>query len=155
MEFGGRYLLAAPRAAVWAGLNDADMLKAAIPGCRRIAWTGPDALELEIRVDLGVVHPVFAGDLGLSHVVPAERYRLSGRGRGGLLGLAHGAADIVLEDRPAGTELAFRAVGGGSGQVMRLGRALIGNSAQAVIDGFFTRFAAAMGIAIATLEPPE
>jgi carbon monoxide dehydrogenase subunit G len=153
MEFGGRYLLAAPRGEVWAALNDTEMLKAAIPGCRRIEWTGQQALEVEIRVDLGVVKPVFTGDLTLSDVEPAARYRLAGRGRGGLLGLAHGAAAIVLADRPEGTELSFLAEGGASGQIMRLGRALIGNRAQHVIDGFFERFAAAMGIGIVALDP--
>lgn len=153
MEFGGRYLLAAPRQEVWAALNDVEVLKAAIPGCRRIEWTAPAALELEIRVDLGPVHPVFSGDLTLSDIVPAERYRLSGRGRGGLLGLAHGAADIALADSDMGTELRFVAEGGASGQLMRLGRALIGGSAQAVIDGFFERFATAMGVEIVPLAP--
>jgi uncharacterized protein len=155
MEFGGRYVLAAPRFAVWAALNDTEMLKAAIPGCRRIAWTGETTLELEIKVELGIVHPVFAGDLTLSDIVPAGSYRLSGRGRGGLLGLAHGAADIVLADHPEGTELRFIAEGGASGQIMRLGRALIGHSAQRVIDGFFERFAGAMGVAITVLPPNE
>ena len=153
MEFGGRYLLAAPRMAVWSALNDAEMLKAAIPGCKRIAWTGADSLELEIKVNLGVVHPVFAGDLRLSDIVPAERYTLSGRGRGGLLGLAHGDADIDLTDVGDQTQLRFVARGGASGQVMRLGRAIIGNSAQQVIDGFFERFAEAMGTEITVLAP--
>jgi len=153
MEFGGRYLLAASRHRVWAALNDTEMLRAAIPGCRRIDWTGAAALELEIKVNLGIVHPVFTGDLTLSDVVPAERYRLSGRGRGGLLGLAHGAADIALADRPEGTELSFLAEGGASGQLMRLGGALIGDSARSVIDGFFERFAAAMGAPILSLDP--
>ena len=153
MEFGGRYVLAAPRLSVWTALNDTEMLKAAIPGCRRIAWTRPDSLELEIKVDLGIVHPVFSGDLTLSDIVPAERYRLSGRGRGGLLGLAHGAADIVLADHPEGTELRFVAEGGASGQIMKLGRAIIGSTAQHVIDGFFERFAAAMQVGITVLAP--
>ena len=153
MEFGGRYLLNAPRAVVWAGLNDTEILKAAIPGCHRIAWAGETALELEIKVNFGVLHPVFAGDLSLSNIVPAEHYTLAGRGKGGLLGLAEGAADITLRDADAGTELGFAAKGGASGQIMRLGRALIGNSAQRVIDGVFERFAAAIGVGITALDP--
>lgn len=154
MEFGGRYLFAAPRQGVWAALNDAQMLKAAIPGCHRLDWIESDRLALEIRVNLGVAHPVFSGDLTLSNVVPAQFYTLAGRGRGGLLGLAHGAADITLADSGGGTELAFLAQGGASGQLMRLGRGLIGSSAQKVIDGFFERFAAAMGVGLTPLEPP-
>lgn len=155
MDFGGNYVLAAPRTHVWDALNNTAMLKAAIPGCHRIDWAGPDALELEIKVNLGVVHPVFKGDLALSNVIPAQRYTLSGKGRGGLLGLAEGAADIVLSDLDGATNLVFSANGGASGQIMRLGRAIIGNSAQRIIDGFFERFAAAMGVEITALPPGQ
>lgn len=153
MQFGGRYFFAATRGDVWMALNDATVLKAAIPGCRRIEWTGPETLLVAVEVNLGVLHPVFSGDLTLSVVQPAEQYRLAGRGRGGLMGLAHGAADIHLADRPGGAELRFAAEGGASGQVMRLGRALVGHSAQKVIDGFFERFALAMGVSLEVLDP--
>jgi len=151
MDFGGRYHIAAPRSAVWAALNDTAMLKATIPGCHRIEWSGEAALDLEIKVNLGVVHPVFKGELALSDIVPAERYTLSGRGKGGLLGLAEGSADIVLADHGEETLLVFAAKGGASGQIMRLGKAIIGNSAQKVIDGFFERFGAAMGADVTAL----
>ncbi|MEO5806254.1 SRPBCC domain-containing protein [Devosia sp.] len=153
MDFGGNYRLQAPRVAVWAALNDTAMLKAAIPGCHKIEWVGDTALDLEIKVNLGLVHPVFKGDLTLSNIVPAERYTLSGKGRGGLLGLAEGSADIVLADDGDATHLQFAANGGASGQIMRLGKAIIGNSAQKVIDGFFERFAAAMGVELELLAP--
>ncbi|MGV3651895.1 MAG: CoxG family protein [Devosia sp.] len=157
MQFGGHYLLGAPRDAVWSALNDAEVLRRTIPGCKSIAWTGPAALALDIQVNLGLVKPVFSGDLRLSDVEPAVRYRLSGRGRGGLMGLAEGAADIVLSDAEGGTRLDFTATGGASGQIMKLGRSLIGNSAQAIIDGFFQRFAAAMGTTLTVLPamPPS
>lgn len=152
MEFGGRYRIFASRAAVWAALNDPEMLKSAIPGCSRIAWAGPDSLDLEIKVNLGVVHPVFKGELLLSNIVPAQSYTLVGRGKGGLLGLAEGSADIELADDGEATLLSFAANGGASGQIMRLGKALIGNSAQRVIDGFFERFATAMGVEVVPLR---
>lgn len=151
MDFGGRYIIAASRVAVWAALNDAAMLKAAIPGCHRIDWSSDTSLDLEIKVNLGVVHPVFKGDLMLSDIVPAERYTLSGKGKGGLLGLAEGSADIVLSDHGADTLLVFAAKGGASGQIMKLGKAIIGNSAQKVIDGFFDRFGTAMGAKVTPL----
>ena len=151
MNFGGRYAIAASRDAVWVALNDTDVLKAAIPGCHRIDWSGEAALALEIKVNLGVVHPVFKGELTLFDIVPAQRYTLLGKGKGGLLGLAEGAADIVLSDLGPDTLLVFTARGGASGQIMRMGKAIIGNSAQKVIDGFFERFGDAMGAAVTPL----
>ena len=136
---------------MWEALNDTAVLKAAIPGCHKIEWSGENALDLEIKVNLGVVHPVFKGDLSLSGIVPAERYTLTGKGKGGLLGLAEGSADIVLSDSGEETLLVFTAKGGASGQIMRLGKAIIGNSAQKVIDGFFERFGEAMGAKVTPL----
>ena len=155
MDFGGRYIVAAPRDTVWAALNDTAMLKAAIPGCHKIEWATEDALDLEIKVNLGIVHPTFRGELSLSNIEPAERYTLSGRGKGGLLGMAEGSADIVLSDSGPDTLLVFAANGGASGQVMKLGKAVIGNSAQKIIDGFFERFGAAMGAGVTPLPPEQ
>ncbi len=151
MDFGGRYLFATPRAALWSALNDTAVLGACIPGCRRIEWVGPDALELDVQVDLGPVHPTFRGDLTLSNVCPAQSFTLTGRGRGGLLGLAEASADIALEDAPGGTILTFSARGGASGRIMKLGRALIGDRAQAIIDGFFTHAGAVMAVDVTPL----
>ena len=148
MEFGGRYLVSAPRLIVWKALNDTQVLKAIIPGCRRIDWTGETTLELEIQVNLGLMQPVFSGDLELRDIVPAERYTLAGKGRGGLLGKAEAAADIVLTDAGPDTRLVFTAKGGADGGIMRLGKSLIGSSAQKLIDGFFVRFGEAMGVEV-------
>jgi len=151
MDFGGRYLFGAPRASVWAALNNVEILRAVIPGCQSIEWTSPTNLDLRIKVNFGIVHPVFAGELELSNIHPASSYTLSGRGRGGVLGLAHGGADITLTDAPGGTILSFEAVGKADGGIMRLGRALIGNSAQKVIDGFFASIGAEMGAIVTAL----
>lgn len=151
MEFGGRYLFSAPRDRVWAALNDTAVLQAAIPGCSRLEWTGTTTLECEIKVNFGLVQPTFTGDLELRDIAPAIRYTLAGRGRGGLLGKAEAAADIALSDAPGGTELAFSANGGADGGITKLGKAVIGNSAQKVIDGFFERIGEAMGTAVTPL----
>jgi uncharacterized protein len=154
MDFGGRYRFGAKRAEVWAALNDAGVLGAVIPGCERIAWTSPTTLDLTIKVNFGLMHPRFAGELTLSDIVPAERYTLTGRGRGGLLGLAHAAADISLSDDSGGTLLSFTAAGKADQGIMRLGKAIIGNSAQKIIDGFFESIGREMGVNVTAL-PPE
>ena len=137
MEFGGRYRFGAGRQAVWRALNDTAVLKAVIPGCEGIEWTSPTTLDLIVQVSLGIVRPRFSGQLELSDVHPAEHYILTGRGKGGLLGLAQASARISLADDGAGTILVFAATGKADNGIMRLGRALIGNSAQKIIDGFF------------------
>jgi uncharacterized protein len=197
VDFTGSYLLLAERAAVWRALNDTAVLKQVIPGCHHIAWTSDTTLDLVLKVNLGVAKPKFGGELELSDVIAATSYKLSGRGRGGLLGLAHGAASIALRDfdlaenpdltdpgatlsdaRPGevvpdqfslarevipdhwpqhgmATVLQFNARGGGSGQIMALGKAVIGKSAQGIIDRFFIRFANAMDTSVISLPAPS
>lgn len=98
MEFSGTYLFFDDRQTIWRALNDTKTLKKAIPGCDSIEWNSPTQLDLIIKVNLGIMHPKFAGELELSDIEEAQQYVLSGRGRGGLLGLAHGSARITLKD---------------------------------------------------------
>lgn len=151
MDFGGRYLFGAKRADVWAALNDTKVLAAVIPGCQAIDWTGPDTLELSIQVNFGIVRPTFDGMLTLSKVVPAQSYTLSGRGKGGLLGMAQASAEISLVDAGDDTILTFEAIGKADGGIMRLGRAIVGNSAQKVIDGFFETIGKQMPASVTAL----
>ena len=151
MEFGGRYRFGASRLKVWAALNDAEVLKKTIPGCSHIAWLTDTTLEAAITVDLGVAKPTFKGDLEMIDVTPAETYTLAGRGKGGLLGLAHGSADVVLSDDGEDCILAFTATAGASNAIMKIGKALIGSAAQHIIDGFFRRFAAVMDVTLEVL----
>lgn len=153
MEFGGRYRVSAPRAQVWAALNDTEKLKTAIPGCRRLEWTGPGELALEVEVGLGVARMSFSGDLSLHDVAPAQAYTLSGRGHG-MLGRAEGAAKIALSDLGEDTELRFTAVGGADGALMKLGQTLLGRTAQKVIDHFFARFGETFGAEVTSLGSP-
>jgi carbon monoxide dehydrogenase subunit G len=150
MDFSGRYRFSAARHAVWAALNDTAVLKAVIPGCDAIAWTGPATLDLRIKVNLGIIHPVFSGELELANIIPAASYTLAGRGKG-VLGLAQGAADITLLDEGDATILSFAAEGSADGRIMQLGKKLIGNSAQKVIDGFFARIGEEMGVEVVPL----
>ncbi|MCF6344440.1 MAG: carbon monoxide dehydrogenase subunit G [Devosiaceae bacterium] len=151
MQFSGKYLIKAPRDEVWRALNNADILKETIPGCKKIAWVSDNELELEIMINLGLINPKFAGGLELKNVTAAQKYTLLGYGKGSILGHAHGEADIELSDFEGGTILSFNAKGGGSNALMKLGKKIIGKSAQKIIDRFFERFAKAMGAEIKTL----
>jgi len=151
VDFGGRYLFGAKRAEVWAALNDTAVLGAVIPGCQAIEWTSNTTLDLSIKVNFGIVQPTFEGMLTLSNIREAESYTLSGRGKGGLLGMARASADISLEDAADGTVLTFAAAGHADGGVMRLGKAIVGNSAQKVIDGFFESIGTQMGVTVTAM----
>lgn len=155
MDFGGTYILAASRDAVWRALNDAVVLQKTIPGCKNIVWRDATSLDLAVQVNFGVAHPVFTGELVLSDVDPACAYTLSGRAHGKLLGKAHGSARVKLSDHGDSTLLDFRAEGGASQRLLALGKPLIGSSVQRVIDHFFTRFADVMQVSITPVIGPN
>lgn len=154
MDFGGRYILGANRQRIWEALNDETVLAKVIPGCETITWRDETSLDLAVKVNLGVMAPVFTGELELSDVDPARTYTLSGRAHGKLLGKAHGAARVELADEGEDTMLTFAAEGGASGQLLSIGKPLIGQSVQKVIDGFFERFARSVGVELTILPPP-
>ena len=147
-------MLTAPRMRVWEALNDTAVLKACIRGCERIEWVGENALEATVKVNLGPAPFRVEGVLTLSDMIVAERYTLSGRGKGGWFGWARGSADVVLADHREGTELAFTAQGEVANAIARLGAAFVGRSAQGVIDRFFERFAKAIGATSRALADP-
>ena len=152
MKFEGHYVISTTRQAVWEALNDTEILKACIPGCDRIEWVDDANLEATIKVNLGLVKPKLVGDISLSNVEPAKSYTLSGQGRGGILGMAKGFADIELGDHPDGSTLKFTAYGELSGSVEKIGTKLVSGAAQGVIDRFFERFANQFG---ATATPMD
>lgn len=153
MKFAGHYIISKGRQEVWQALNDTDVLKACIPGCDNIDWVDDKSLEATIKVNLGLIKPKLVGDIHLSNVEPAVSYRLSGQGRGGILGLAKGFADIRLKDHPEGSTLDFEALGDISGSVEKIGAKLVSGAAQTVIDRFFERFAAQFGATAIPYDP--
>ena len=48
MDMSGEERIAAPREAVWAALNDPEVLKACIPGCQSLTMKSPTELEATV-----------------------------------------------------------------------------------------------------------
>ena len=83
MDMSGEERIAAPREAVWAALNDPDVLKACIPGCQSLTMKSPTELEATVKIKIGPVSASFSGEVTLSNLNPPESYTISGEGKGG------------------------------------------------------------------------
>ena len=101
MEMKGEYTIPAPRAAVWAALNDVDVLKAAIPGCDSIARLSETEIEATVTAKVGPVKASFKGLVTLSDLDPPNGYTIRGEGKGGVAGFAKGGAKVRLAEVPA------------------------------------------------------
>ncbi|OWV79990.1 carbon monoxide dehydrogenase [Rhizobium sp. R635] len=144
MDFTGEERIAAPRDAVWAALNDPEIMRGCIPGCQNIERLSPDTFEATIKVKFSLLSATFHGLLMLSNVDAPRRYTLSAEGKGGLAGFARGSADVMLEDAGAETVLHYRARAELGGKLAQLGGRLLDSTSQRLAEGFFSDFNAAV-----------
>lgn len=142
MELNGSRVIAADRATVWARLNDAETLKACIPGCEELTGSPEEGFEAVVKQKVGPVKATFKGKVALSDIVAGESYRISGEGSGGVAGFAKGGAAVRLADVEGGTELTYDADAQIGGKLAQLGSRLITGFARKMADQFFERFQA-------------
>lgn len=140
MELTGTREIAARREAVWAALNDAEVLRACIPGCETLTGTPEDGFEAVVKQKVGPVKATFTGAVTVSDANPPESYRIAGEGKGGVAGFAKGGADVRLTEIPAGTRLDYVVDAKVGGKIAQLGGRLIDSFAAKMADQFFERF---------------
>jgi carbon monoxide dehydrogenase subunit G len=142
MDMTGEYRIAAPRAKVWAALNDAEILRQAIPGCDEIEKTSDTSFTAKVTAKVGPVKASFNGKVTLSDMDPPNGYTISGEGSGGVAGFAKGGAKVALVDDGAGTLLTYAVDAQVGGKLAQIGSRLIDGTARKMAEEFFSRFAA-------------
>ena len=142
MTMTGEQQLAAPRETVWAKLNDADVLKACIPGCEEFNKVSDSEFQAIAVTKIGPVKARFKGKVTLSELNPPNGYRISGEGDGGVAGFAKGGATVALVDKEGGTLLTYNVEAQIGGKLAQLGQRLINGAAKKFADDFFQKFAA-------------
>ena len=146
VTMSGEVVLPADKATVWARLNDAETLKASIPGCESLEKLSDTELQAVAKVKIGPVSARFKGKVNLSDLDPPNSYRISGQGDGGIAGFAKGGANVRLADEAGGgTRLAYDVDAQVGGKIAQLGGRLIDCTAKKLADEFFANFAKALG----------
>ena len=145
MELKDEIIIPAPREAVYAALNDPDVLQKCIPGCEEIVKTGENDLEAKVVLKIGPVKAKFSGNVTLSPDAPPEKFSLTGQGNGGVAGFAKGGADVHLEDRGDETLLTYTAKADVGGKIAQLGSRLIEGTSRKLSAKFFANLAEHFG----------
>jgi carbon monoxide dehydrogenase subunit G len=140
MNMTGSRIIAVDRATVWKKLNDPHVLRACIPGCEELIGSLDEGYEATVKQKVGPVRATFRGAVQISDVVPGERYRITGEGKGGVAGFATGGALVTLVDVDGGTELTYDVAANVGGKIAQLGSRLIDGFARKMADQFFDRF---------------
>ncbi len=140
MEFTGEYRIPASQQAVWDALNDPEVLRQSLPGCKSMERTGANEFTATVAAKIGPVSATFKGKVELSDLDPPNGYTLSGRGQGGPAGFAKGSARVRLEPVGEGTLLRYSASVDIGGKLAGVGSRLIGGVATSMADEFFGKF---------------
>lgn len=157
MDIAGQYRIAAPRDVVWGALNDPDVLRQCIPGCKELEQRSPTEFAAKVSVKLGPISANFTGSVTLENMNPPAGYTIVGQGQGGAAGFAKGRADVALaEDGPEATTLTYTAKADVGGKLATLGGRLIQATSKKMADEFFGKFASLLGgEAVAGEAAPE
>jgi carbon monoxide dehydrogenase subunit G len=146
MTMTGEVALAAPREVVWAKLNDAEVLKACIPGCEELEKVSDTEFRAVAKMKVGPVSARFKGRVTLNDLDPPNGYRIAGEGEGGVAGFAKGGAVVGLVAQDGGTLLTYNVEAQIGGKLAQLGQRLINGSAKKLADEFFSNFAEAVRV---------
>jgi len=154
MEMREEIRIAASREAIFAALNDPEILQQAIPGCEDLVKTSDTEFTATIIIKVGPVKAKFSGAVALSDLNPPESYTISGEGKAGPAGHAKGGAKIQLVEDGDGTILKYQVEASIGGKLAQLGGRLIDSTAKKLAGNFFETFETLVVAAAPTQATP-
>ena len=140
MDMSGSQRIEASREAVYAGLNDVDVLRQCIPGCDSIEKLSDTEMAAKVTLKIGPVKASFTGKVTLSDLDPPNGYTITGEGSGGIAGFAKGGARVTLEPDGEATILHYTVTADIGGKIAQLGSRLIDGTAKKLAGDFFATF---------------
>lgn len=141
MQMHGEHRIEASREAVWAALNDPEMLRQSIPGCESLDKISDTEFKAKVTSKVGPVSIKFAAQIMLSELDPPNGYTISGEGKGGPAGSAKGAAKVRLETDGDATILSYDIDAKLGGKLAQLGSRMIDATAKKMAGIFFGKLA--------------
>ncbi len=136
MDLKGSYSFAAPPEAVWALLNDPDVIASCLPGCERLEPLGDDRFRAVLKLTVAAISGEYTGTVALVDKQPPRSYRLVVEGTG-KPGFVKGEARIDLGSEGATTVVTVAGQGQVGGLIARVGQRLLGSVSSMMMDRFF------------------
>lgn len=138
MKLENDYALPASPEVVWQALNDPEVLRATLPGCKALTMVDERHFEATIQVRVGPVSATFRGKVELSDLQPQRGYTLTGSGNAGAVGFAKVTARVRLQPQGDGTLLHYDADVDIGGKLMSVGSRLIQSVSAQNLEAFFS-----------------
>jgi carbon monoxide dehydrogenase subunit G len=152
MDMNGTQRIEASREAVYAALNDVEVLRQCIPGCDSIEKTSDTEMNAKVTLRVGPVKASFSGTVTLSELDPPNGYKIYGEGSGGMAGFAKGGAKVALEADGDATILNYTVTADIGGKIAQLGSRLIDGTAKKLAGEFFEKFSTVVGAPVDVAE---
>ncbi len=140
MNMNGEQRIAAPRQRVWEALNDAEILRASIPGCQSLSKESNVRFTATVEVKVGPIGARFKGAVSLEDLNPPNGYTLILEGNGGVAGTVKGIAKVKLSEDSGGTLISYEIESQVGGRMAQLGGPIIDATAKQLAGKFFSRF---------------
>jgi len=156
MDITGEYTINAPREVVWHALNDPEVLKRTIPGCKELEQRSPTDLAAKVALKIGPISATFNGSVTLENLDPPSSYDIVGQGQGGAAGFAKGRARVELAEIDADTtKLTYTAKDEVGGKLATLGGRLIQATSNKLAGEFFGNFVKELNGESSEVAAPE
>ena len=139
MKLSGSYKLNVKKEVVWKALNDSNILKQCIPGCKTFQKENDNTFNATATNQIGPMNASFSGTVNLLNIIPNESYTLSGEGNSPV-GFVNGNADVKLIEENSITTLSYEVDVNVGGKIAQLGSRLIDGVAKKMSDYFFGHF---------------
>ena len=136
MKLEHTYTFDIPRDVVWKLIQNEEVLKKSIPGCKSFAQMGDGIYQAEMGVSVGPVKGVFTGQVQQVDQKEPSSYRLLVRGKG-LPGEIDAVADMQLDEVGQGTQLTCSTEVQVTGVLASVGQRVMGGVAKMVLGQFF------------------
>ena len=151
MKLSGTYQINLEKQKVWEALNDPEILKKSIPGCKEFKKNSQTEFTAIATNKIGPFNASFTGDIELKDLNPPNSYKIIGSGNSPV-GFANGEATVTLENFEGGTKLNYVVEANVGGKIAQVGSRLIDMTAKKIADIFFEKFSKLISTKIETEE---
>lgn len=137
LDIGGQEQFEVPTETLWTALNDPEVLKKCIPGCKHMLPAGEDHFKLILNLKVASVGGSFDGEIALSEKQPPTQCKITVSGAGSL-GHGSGEATFALSGNADGIKMIYNGEGEIGGLVAGVGQRILKGVAKHLIKQFFT-----------------
>jgi uncharacterized protein len=137
VKVSGSFPIRAPKAEVWAALQDPAVLARTLPGCESLEVTGPDAYAATLNAGVASIKGTYRGTVQLTDQQAPDSYRLSAEGAG-TPGTIRADALVTLEEDGPATIVRYDADAVLGGMIGGVGQRMLTGVASKTAGEFFT-----------------